>query len=219
MTSLRLILIGVTCSLLLGCSGQRALHMVEASGERAMRQGDYRLAESEYAEIIERRPGRWDARIERARALLELGRPAEAREELEIAYTIRPNDEEVLDLLAEAMLESGDVEAIARELRHRATESNTVSDWLRLGISLQRAGDLDGAEQALLTAARIDGGENVQPQTALAGLYRAAGDEEQALRRLRMALYIDPDNARVQELIRSYGEVPGPTYAIPPAEM
>ncbi|MEO1130817.1 MAG: tetratricopeptide repeat protein [Planctomycetota bacterium] len=218
MTSFRIVLLALTGVLVCACSNQRALHMVEDSGERAMRRGDYRLAESEYREIVDRRPGRWDARIELGRALLELDQPAEAREELEVAYTINPNDAELLELLAEAMLGSGDVDAMARELRHRAVESNTVPDWLRLGIFLQRAGDLDGAEQALLTAAQLDRGRRVQPQTSLAALYRAAGDDAKALLRLRMALYINPDDARVQELIRSYGEVPGPTYAVEPTE-
>lgn len=197
---------------------QRALHMVEASGERAMDRGDYVTAANEYSEVVERRPGRWRARVELAKALMEMDRPAEARENLEVAYTVEPENEEILNLLAEAMLASGDVDAMTTELRQHARTQNTVGDWMRLGIFLQRAGDLDGAEQALTTAARIDHGRSVEPQMALAGLYREAGDDEEALRRLRMALYLDPENEGVQRAIRSYGEIPGPTYVVVPDE-
>jgi Flp pilus assembly protein TadD len=202
---------------LAGCQ-QRALHMVEASGERAMRLGEYEKAANEYSEVVERRPGRWDARVELSKALMKMEMPAEAREQLEIAYIVEPENEEVLNLLAEAMLESGDVGAMTTELRQRAKTRNTVGDWMRLGIFLQQAGDLDGAEQALVTAARIDGGRSAPPQMALASLYREAGDEEAALRRLRMALYVEPGNAKVQQAIRSYGEIPGPTYVLVPEE-
>jgi Flp pilus assembly protein TadD len=202
---------------LAGCQ-QRALHMVEASGERAMERGDFKTAADEYSEVIERRPGRWTARVELAKALLAMEMPAEARENLEVAYTVEPENEEVLNLLAEAMLESGDVGAMTTELRQRARTRNTVGDWMRLGIFLQRAGDLDGAEQALLTAARIDGGRSAPPQMALASLYREAGDEASALRRLRMALYVEPGSEKVQQAIRSYGEIPGPTYVLVPEE-
>lgn len=204
---------------LTACSGQRALHMVEASGDRAMERSQYQLAADEYAEIVDRRPSRWDAHVKLARALLKLNRPLEAREHLEVAYAQRPNNEEVVDLLATAMLESGDIASLTRELRDRAENSGAVSDWVRLGIFLLRAGDLDASETALLTAAQLDRGRTIQPQMGLARLYGRAGDENKALNRLRMALYIEPDNPEIQQAIRSYGRIPGPTFAIPPIEL
>jgi len=214
----RLAALLLAAPIVLASCQQRALHMVEASGERAMDRGDYVTAANEYSEVVDRRPGSWRARVELAKALMAMDRPAEARENLEVAYTVEPENEEVLNLLAEAMLESGDVGAMTSELRQRALTRNTVGDWMRLGIFLQKAGDLDGAEMALLTAARIDGGRSVGPQMALASLYREAGDELAALRRLRMALYIDPENQKVQQAIRSFGEIPGPTYVLVPEE-
>ena len=203
---------------LAACSGPRAIHMVESSGEHAYQFGDYEKAAHEYAEVVERRPGNWQARVNLAKALLKLNHPSAARENLEVAFAVKPENEEILNLLAEAMLASGDVGAMTVELRGRAQTSNTVGDWMRLGIFLQRAGDFDGAEQALLTAARLDGGVSVEPQMALASLYREAGDEKAALNRLRMALYLDPTNQKVQDAIRSYGQIPGPTYALVPDE-
>ncbi len=33
-----------------------------------------------------------------------------------------------------------------------------------------------------------------------------------------MALFIEPDNEAVMDAIRELGEIPGPAFAIPPAE-
>lgn len=209
----------ILAALALGaCSGPRAIHMVEASGQHAYDFGHYQKAADEFAEVVERRPGNWQARVNLAKAQMKLGEPAAARENLEVAFAVKPENEEVLNLLAEAMLASGDVGDMTIELRQRAQETNSVGDWMRLGIFLQRAGDFDGAEEALLTAARLDGGKSVQPQMALASLYREAGDDAAALKRLRMALYIDPTNQKIQEAIRAYGQIPGPTYALVPDE-
>lgn len=208
----------VAALVLAACNGPRAIHMVEASGEHAYKYGNYEKAADEFAEVVDRRPGNWQARVSLAKALLKLHHPAAARENLEVAFAVKPENAEILDLLAEAMLASGDVGDMTVELRQQAQSTNSVGDWMRLGIFLQKAGDFDQAEQALLTAARLDGGKSVEPQVALASLYREAGDDKAALTRLRMALYIDPTNQKVQDAIRSYGEIPGPTYALVPDE-
>ena len=202
-----------------GCKNQqRALHMVERSGEHAYKIGDYATAAQEWREVVDRRPGMWDARVWLARSYLALGEPKKAREQLEVAYTIKPLNVEVLELLATAMLQSEDFDSMASQLRQVAEDTQTVSNWMRYGTFLQAAGDYDTAETALLTAARIDRGVNIQPQLALASLYRTAGDDKKAITRLRYALYIEPENKTVLDALRSYGEVPGPTLAEPPAE-
>ncbi|GAB4518285.1 MAG: hypothetical protein Tsb0013_22440 [Phycisphaerales bacterium] len=202
-----------------GCqTNERATHRIEASGDRAMRQSDYQLAADEYQEVVSRRPGRWDVRVKLAEALLENGQAAYAREQLEVAYTQRPTDPRILDLLAAAMLESGDTEAMTRELRFAAEESGKAPDWYRLGVFLTRAGDDDAAEIALLTAARIDGGEDAAFQKGLARFYTSVGDDTRALERYRMALFLDPEDEDVLAAIRGMGQVPGPTFAIPPRE-
>ena len=43
--------------------------MIEASGDHAMYIGDYPTAVSEYSEVVQRRPGRWHARVELGKAL------------------------------------------------------------------------------------------------------------------------------------------------------
>ena len=69
-----------------------------------------------------------------------------------------------------------------------------------------------------MTAARLDGGQTVEPQIALADFYLAAGDEEKAIRRLRMALGIDAENEIAIDKLRSLGEIPGPSFALTPEE-
>lgn len=198
---------------------QRAVHMVKLSGDRALERGQYELAVSEYREVLERRPGRANAHFDLGRALLRIGKPAEARDHLEVAYTLAPNDPEVIQALAEAMADSGAHEDMARFLRQVIEERPTVPNWIRLGNMLARVGDIDSATSALRTAATVDGGRTIEPQLALARLYRAIGDDAAALDRYRMAIYLDPANTEANNAIRAFGEIPGPSFALPPAEL
>ena len=209
------------CALVLtACSGtnQRAVHRIETSGDRAVRNGDFAFAAEEYTQVVRRRPGRWETRVKLADALIEDGQPALAREQLEVAYTLRPTNARVLDLLATAMLASGDTAAMTRELRFAAEESGKAADWFRLGVFLSRAGDDDAAEIALLTAARLDGGENIAFQKGLANFYASVGDDDRALNRFRMAYFLDPEDEEVLSALRSMGHAPGPTFALIPSE-
>ncbi len=219
-STLRLLPLLATALLLGACAGdsQRGLHMVEASGDRAVQDKNFELASSEYGEVVARRPGRWDTRVKLGEALINTGEPALAREQLEVAYTMRPTNARVLDLLATAMLDSGDTNAMTRELRFAAEESGKAADWYRLGVFLARAGDDDAAEIALLTAARLDGGRRIAFQKGLAKFYTSLGDQKKALQRYRMALFLDPDDADVQLALRSMGHVPGPTFGLVPRE-
>ena len=216
--ALRVSVLALALTLTACQSGERAAHRIELSGDRAMRQADYALAADEYQLLVNRRPGQYESRVKLARALLEVDRPAYAREQLEIAYTQRPTNAQILDLLAEAMLRSGDVEAMTRELRFAAEESGKAPDWYRLGVFLTRAGDDDAAETALRTAARLDGGNDPAFQVGLANFYGSVGDEDRRLERLRMALFLDQEDKTVRDAIREMGHVPGPTFGIVPRE-
>jgi len=200
------------------CNQQRPVFVVVQSGDQALENQDYQLAAAEYREAVSRRQAEWEARMGLTRALLGLGRPAEAREQAELVYSIRPDDPAVVELLAETMLASGDAAGMESLLRSRANDSNAPNDWLTLGKLLARAGDADAAEVALLTAATADQGQSLRYQKALADFYLAVGDNAEALTRYRMALYIDPANEPTRSAIRSLGQIPGPTLALPPRE-
>lgn len=208
----------LTASAFAGCAQQRALHMVERSGDRAAALDQHQMAVTEYAELVERAPSVADYRLKYGRALLEVGEAHAAREQLEKAYTLLPMNEEVITLLAESMAQSRDSENAVRLLRSIAEDRKQPADWIRLGRFLARINDPDAAEGAFLTAARVDEGRSFEPQWELATLYRSVGAEDKALERLCMCLYLQPGNKEVQDLIRGFGEIPGPTVARRPTE-
>lgn len=201
-----------------GCAGPRALHMVRESGDRAFSRSDYSTALAEYQEVVERAPADWETRVKLARAQLVLNNADAARENLAVAHRLRPDQDNIVDLLASAMLESGKVEEMHDLLRLRAQQRGRVGDYLRQGFFLSRAGDVDAAERAYLTATRIDHGQHVEPELALADFYRQVGDDKAALTHLRYALWIDPTNSAVTARLRDLGEVPGPSLALQPPD-
>lgn len=200
------------------CAQQRPVYVVIESGQEAMEETNYELAATEFREAVSRRPGEMAARQGLAEALLALGRPDEAREQAELYYSTRPADPESIELLATTMLRSGDTAAMESLLRGRASETGQADDWLLLGRLLAEAGDADAAEVALTTAATVDRGQSFKYQKALADFYLAVGDAAEAMTRYRMALYLNPDDELTRAAIRSLGEIPGPTMALPPLE-
>ncbi len=208
-------------ALLGGCSGPRSLLAVRESGERAMEEGRYNDAVVEFEEYVQRLPGDPIGRYNLGRAYLAANppRPVQARENLYLAHSQRLGDDEIFEALAQSLLANDQHEELFRLLRQRASDRQRVSDYLRLGRYAQELGDPDQARQAYLTAARIDGGRTAEVQLALANLYDSLGDRERALLRLRMAYYLAPDNPQIAARIREYGEIPGPSFALPPEEL
>lgn len=198
--------------------GVRALPMVRESAARAYTYGNYELAVTEYREVVMRKPGYWQDRLAYAKALLAADRPAEAREQMEILYTSKPNRFDVLDMLAKSMVASRDVEGMARVMKDEAYARNTPRDWVRYGWYMAVAGDADEAEWALKRGAELDRGRSAGPQLALAELYRASGDTRNAVLRLRMAQAIEPRNEEARDALIALGQDPNPALAIMPAE-
>lgn len=205
-------------SLISACSGPRAIHMIEASGDRALERGNTELAESEYAQVVERDPARWRARLQYGKALLANNKPRQAREQLEVAYTLRPKDPEVIQNLGMAMSGSRDYDGAIRLLRSLAEDRKRADDWTRLGRVAVEAKDVDTAEKSFLTAARADGGQTVGPQMDLYRFYLATSRREEALERLRAAHWLEPSNESINNVIRQEGHVPGAAFAMRPPE-
>lgn len=222
MPLLRLTLLGLLlfAALATGCTKERSLLAVRESGERALEEGRYNDAVADFEEYVERLPGDAIGRYNLGRSYLLANppQPIAAREHLYLAYNQRLNDDDVFEALAQSLKASGKTEELFRLLRQRALDRQRPSDYMRLGRYAEQLGDPDQARQAYLTAARIDQGKTASIQLALADLYAKLGDEERALRRLRMALYLDVNNREIAERIRAYGEIPGPTFALPPEE-
>ena len=202
----------------LGCTTQRALHVVRDDGDKAFAREQFDVARADYHEVVERAPNDWEYRVKLADTLMLVGEPKLAQEQYAVVHGIRPHDDEIVEKFAESMFESGDHDRLISFLQRRAEDTQTVGDYLRLGWYAIETGDADLAQRALLTAARLDGGRTVEPQLALAEFYLAAGDEREAMRRLRMALGVDPENELVKSRIRALGEIPGPSFALTPDE-
>lgn len=201
-----------------GCAKQRTLTRVRLDGDRAIERANFDKALADYSEAVERDPGDYRHRVGLGTAFMGLERFDEAREQFEVAYSIRPESTPILEMLADSMLAAGDDADLYDLLHTRAEAKQTPQAWFLLGRYMVQSGDIDVAERALLTAARLDGGTNADVQVALADFYESVGDREHALERLRMALYLDPENTALMERIREYGEVPGPSFALQPSE-
>jgi predicted Zn-dependent protease len=204
--------------LLAGCASQRPLFAVKEHGAEAFAAGDYETALAAYTEYVGRRPGDDTVQIELARTLIAVGQPAKAVEHAWIAYDQEPRNDAYADVLARAMHDAGQTDALFKFLRARTTELGRVDDYLRLAHYTALNGDADGALTAYLTAARLDKGRTVGPQLALADFYLSVGDRAKAVERLRMVLFLDPKHAAASQKLRDLGEIPGPSLALPPEE-
>jgi tetratricopeptide (TPR) repeat protein len=190
--------------------------MVRADANYHYFRGEYAAAQPFYQEVVERRAADAEAHYELGRNLLALGRASEAREQMILAYNLEPENEAYFEGMADAYLAAGDEEALFNALEHQIRDRGGVQDYLRFGQYAQKLGQVDEAERALLGAAEIDAGQTPEPQLALADLYRAVGDRENEVRRLRMALWFDPTDAELKERLRALGQVPGPTFVLEP---
>lgn len=219
----RVMLAGMAFSMmaagLWSCGSQRALSMVRASGNEAYYEGRYEDAEREYQEVVDRRPQDARARYDLARTQMVLVRPTPARENMIVATHLDPYNDAYLDLLSEALLEAGS-EADLRVFLERQS-NDMVRRWqneVRRGRYLARLGDADEAERALKRAATLNAGQDAEPQIALAELYGTIGNQEEQVRRLRMALGADPHSSKARAALRELDIVPGPTLALTPEE-
>lgn len=200
------------------CNTQRPLPMVWEMGDRAFDKADFTTAQSEYTEYLERKPGEARVQHRMALTLLELGRAQEAVEWAVVAHDQRPHDERFIDTRARALFEAGRSDDLFAFLRTMTQDRGHVGDYIRLGDYASRMGDPDTAEHALLLAAKIDGGQSIEPQLALADFYASINDTTNAKRRLRMALFLDQANLDIHNRLRAMGEIPGPSLAIFPDE-
>lgn len=202
--------------LAVGCAGQRSIARVRVDADQHAYYARFEQARADYQEVVDRAPSDWTYRVKLAETLSALGDHAGAAAQYAIIAGVRPFDDEIAERYARAMFDADQHDRLISYLQRRAEDTRTVGDYLRLGWYSVETGDADLALLALLTAVRLDAGRTVAPQLALADFYFAAGDRAEAVRRLRMAHYIDPADDAVRQRIRALGEVPGPSFALAP---
>ncbi|HYE60464.1 MAG TPA: tetratricopeptide repeat protein [Phycisphaerales bacterium] len=202
-----------------GCTNQRPLHIVKENAEFAAQHSRYDVAKTDYEEYVRRKPDDVEVRYAYARTLIDAGEPKAAIYELNTCLDVYPLNDTYLDALCEAMYKAGEREALTALLARNASERGRVSDFLRQGIYAAKIGNADEAQQALKTAAKLDGGKTVAPQRALADFYGSLGDRPKQVRHLRMAYFIEPANPDTLKEVRRIGEIPGPSFALAPDDV
>jgi len=190
--------------------------MIRANALTLSTQGRYDEALPLYQKVVEQRNADARAHYELGENLLALGRASEAREQMILAYNLKPDNEAYLKGLADAFVATGDNDQLLALLNQRIEDEASAESYLLLGAYAQKIGHADEAERALLAAADIAGTEDPMPQRALAAFYRAIGDTPDEIKRLRMVLWFDPSDIAVQNRLRELGEIPGPSFALKP---
>lgn len=202
-----------------GCSKNRPLNVIRSDADALMYAKRYDRAEADYATYLTRKPEENAVRVQLAKAQLAQGKAKEAAENLHIALDVDPLNDEIVDACAQALYESRDPEALTAFVNRAASERGRVKDYARVAKYMQAIGHPDEAHQALLTAAKLDGGKSLDVQMALAGFYKSMGDSGRQVRRLRMAYFLAPENQQVLDAIRDAGEIAGPSFALAPVEL
>lgn len=200
-----------------GCAAPpRPTETIRASGDHYYKIGDYEAARDEFAEIVSRYPGDWEAQYKLGMCCLQTGEFSTARRALEIANTRQPNNQDVANGLAEAMYRQGDEARLFAFLRQRAAATQTVDAYRQLGRYAMELNDPDSARVAFQTSVEIDNGQTTEPYLDAAALSERLGQLDDAIRRLRQAYGINPRDRRVTEKLRALGEDPTSITPLPP---
>lgn len=201
-----------------GCRTSRPLHVIKADAKDHLDMGEFDQAASDYELYLDKRRDDYKVRAFYGQSLLKLNRPQEARREFAICTEAEPLNDQYWDFLGEAIFQQKDFGELTTMLEQRCRDHGLPRDYLRLGRFMNRMGQPDDAENAFRTAAKIDEGKTAAIQKELADFYGERGDKANQVRRLRMALYLDPQNPALNDEVRRLGEIPGPSFWLPPAE-
>ncbi len=157
----------------------------------------FRDERSFWARLLQADPRSSTALTEHARLLIEAGRRAEGRAELERAIQLAPDNLLPAFRLANLDLAEGRAaEAVERYARLIGRSPGYAPPWRNLPVALQRTGRAEEALQAARdAAARFP--RDVEALLNLATLLRASGQLEQALATLRQARSVAPQEPRV----------------------
>lgn len=197
----------------------RELGGLRAQGIEADLAGRHSQSAIIWERYVDIRPQNADARFRYGRALLYSGRPAEAREQLQIAHDLDPEQADYVDALARAMHAAGDDTEMVALLERTAENEGTHEAYERWAAQAEEAGLADEAERALLAYADTHGSTSPEPHRRLAEFYGRRGDTEREIQRLRVTLSFDQNDQAAAARLRELGEIPGPTFALSPSDV
>ncbi|MGH9443646.1 MAG: tetratricopeptide repeat protein [Thermoanaerobaculia bacterium] len=125
--------------------------------------------------------------LNKGREALRLGNAAPARAELELAQSMRPDDEDVLNLLSVVYFKAGEMEAAERITRRLIVENgDSAVLHSNLGVILVKRGDLESAEIELRRAIELKP-DHPKSHLYLGFIYRQNGKLGLALEHFRFA--------------------------------
>lgn len=199
-----------------GCVKGKSSEQLLADGEHAYRYGRYEEAAGDFRQVLDRYPGDVQANVGFARTQIALGNLNAARSALETAAASKPEDFEISLLLAEVLFKQRDTTRLYQLLRDRAVEQGRVDAWIVMARYALELDDPDTAQTAVVAALEISDNTSPEPYLLAAELAERVGDQKEALRRIRQAYGLAPNDPRIDAMLREYGEVPGPTIALPP---
>ncbi len=194
----------------LGC-GRPSNTALMKQGDYAMWQGRWADAATQYVKAAEQHPGEWEAQYKLGQCYLEMGDPLQACHALAIAESIQPENIEIADLLATALMECDNRDGLYTFLHTRATKVQTTRAWTKFAEYSMAMDDPDSAVQAINTAIVLNTSHDAYPYIVAATFAERLGDDTLAVRHWKDAWTIDPTNERIADALRSHGEVPGPT--------
>lgn len=199
-----------------GCMKGKSSEQLLADGDHAYRYGRYEEAAGDFQQVIDRYPGDVPANVGYARTQIALGNLDAARNALETAAASKPEDFEISLLLAEVLFKQRDTTRLYQLLRDRAVEQRRIQAWIVMARYALELDDPDTAQVAVGSALELSDDTSAEPYLIAAELAERVGDQSEALRRLRQAYGLAPNDPRIAAELREYGEVPGPTIALPP---
>lgn len=141
-------------------------------------------------------------RVNYGRALLNVGRNVDAAAQFDAALRLRPDQPDVIRLLAQAAFKMGDLERALR-MANKAVALDPpgdVEDHVTIGVIRAKQRDLDGAIQAFRKGLRVAPGD-ADVLSRLAAAHRAAGDPRSALDVLRRI----QDSDRDKHVLSAFG--------------
>ncbi len=167
-----------------------ALHIL---GLIAYRRRDWQTAADRIGEAVQLQPEMAELRWNRAGALRQLGRLAEAEAECRKAVALKPDSAEARNNLANTLKDMGRLDESEREFREAVRlRPNYPHGWSNLGNTLFAMGRFVDAEEACRKAVELDG-KNVDAHNNLGNSLLGQERLDEAADEFRSALAINPD--------------------------
>ena len=212
-----LVLFGILPMAVMACSTpQTPLVVLEQKADHEFDYRRWEKASEYYAEIVDRDPGNEKAQFHYGLSLMNSGEYSKAEGALLTAHALEPGNDDIVIALAEVMDHLGEHAKLFAMLRNRANDNRSSVIWMVVVEYSEKLDDYDSALEAVRNACAVDNGEDVRPYYRAAVLLGKIGQSDEAIRRLRQAYAIEPDNEEVNALLVEYGEVPGPTLGLAP---